>query len=401
MKRGFTLIELLVVIVVLVTLMSIMFRLTSLGGDADNRNRTIVNMQRLENCLSGYYAAFGSYPPVKLHGSRDIYQKVGGHGIQTGERNESIWGWDPQTFIDGKYQQAENSAWQQVKAACLAQPVACQFPFPTGYSDQVKAISDILAEKANSGDDEYKEYWSDPELKAKLSAGFDDGGAGSGSTGRFSANKDESDWRRIQLFKFGLMSYLLPRYLVMMNGADDFFTGGFAQWDDSNTIPSNPFTGSPYSNWQEIKNKAESTRQSDLAYVANIPSQAVCARWLPNLEKTCYCNHSFSVFGIDIRRDDGHSAMRSDNADIEIYSPAEDSGGSYKDQYILDCVTVQDGWWRELYYYSPEPHQTYILWSAGPNGRTFPAWISRKGLSAKANECVAAWTADDIIHMSN
>ena len=94
MKRGFTLIELLVVVVVLVTLMSIMFRIGSVGGSADNRNRTIVHMQRLENCLSGYYAAFGSYPPVKLHGTRDFYMKVGSHGIQTDVRNESIWGWD-------------------------------------------------------------------------------------------------------------------------------------------------------------------------------------------------------------------------------------------------------------------------------------------------------------------
>lgn len=33
-------------------------------------------MQRLENCLSGYYAAYGSYPPVKLHGSRDYTLEV-------------------------------------------------------------------------------------------------------------------------------------------------------------------------------------------------------------------------------------------------------------------------------------------------------------------------------------
>ena len=64
MKRGFTLIELMVVMAVLVTLMAIMFRISGIGADADNRTRTIVRLQRLENCLSGYYAAFGSYPPV-------------------------------------------------------------------------------------------------------------------------------------------------------------------------------------------------------------------------------------------------------------------------------------------------------------------------------------------------
>jgi prepilin-type N-terminal cleavage/methylation domain-containing protein len=399
MKRGFTLIELLVVVVVLVTLMSIMFRIGSVGGSADNRNRTIVHMQRLENCLSGYYAAFGSYPPVKLHGTRDFYMKVGSHGIQTDVRNESIWGWDPKLFLDGKYQPAEVSAWQQVKAACLAQPIACQFPFPEGYGDMVRSVSDEIAERANSGDDDYRSYWEDPTLKSKLSAGFDDGGASSGSTGRFASNKDEVDWRYIQLFKFGLMSYLLPRYLVMMNGHDDFFTGGFAQWDVNNELPCDPFTGNRFSNWQQVKNRAESNRQSDQAYVANIPSQALCARWMPNLEGICKCNHDFSLFGIDIRETYENRSLISSN--IEIFSPEDESGGSNKDQYILDEVTVKDGWHHELFYYSPEPHQTYILWSAGPNGRTFPAWISRKGLTSKANECVAAWTSDDIIHLSN
>jgi len=62
---------------------------------------------------------------------------------------------------------------------------------------------------------------------------------------------------------------------------------------------------------------------------------------------------------------------------------------------------MRDGWWRDIYYYSPEPYQTYTVWSAGPNGRTFPPWISRDSLGSEANRCVAAWTVDDIIHMSN
>ena len=60
MKKGFTLVEMLIVVVVLVTLMTITFRLTSLGRDQTDRNKTIARLQRLENALSGYYAAFGS-----------------------------------------------------------------------------------------------------------------------------------------------------------------------------------------------------------------------------------------------------------------------------------------------------------------------------------------------------
>ena len=54
-----------------------------------------------------------------------------------------------------------------------------------------------------------------------------------------------------------------------------------------------------------------------------------------------------------------------------------------------------------FYYYSPAPYQTYILWSAGPDGRTFPPWISRDGLDNNANRCVSAWIEDDIVNMSH
>ena len=395
MKRAFTLIELLVVVVVLVTLMMIVFRLSSLGADSEYRNRTIVRLQRLENCLSGYYSAFGSYPPVKLHGTRDIYAQVGAHGIQTDNRNESIWGW---SRIG---EQAEYNAWRQVEAACRSQPVACRFPFPSGYHDLIVMISDEMRERANSGEEEFRGAWENEATKAKLVAGFDDGVASGGSTGRFDAKKDEIDWRNLQLFQFGLMSFLLPRYLVMMNGAQGFFTGGFKQWDSNNVMPSDPFTGITYNNWGQLRNYVENDNKGDLAHVANIPSQAACARWMPNLERICICNYDRTIFGISLKDDRPWGELRSDNYGIEVFSPSTESAASIKDQYILDLITVQDGWWHDFYYYSPEPFQTYSLWSAGPNGRTFPPWISRMNLSAKASQCISLWTSDDIIRMSN
>ena len=83
-NRGFTLIELLIVVVVIATMMGILFRLAGVGGDSQARNNTITRIQKLEYALSGYYAAFGSYPPVPLHGSRDIFQDVNSHGVQMG-----------------------------------------------------------------------------------------------------------------------------------------------------------------------------------------------------------------------------------------------------------------------------------------------------------------------------
>ena len=84
-SRGFTLIELLIVTVIIVTLMAIVFRLAGSGGDSTARAKTLSRLQKLSNALSGYYAAFGSYPPVPLQGrSRDIYTRVDKYGATTG-----------------------------------------------------------------------------------------------------------------------------------------------------------------------------------------------------------------------------------------------------------------------------------------------------------------------------
>ena len=389
MKKAFTLVEMLVVVVVLVTLMSIVFKLGSIGSDQSNRNTTIVRMQRLENCLSGYYAAFGTYPPVSLQGSRNFYLKANNHGIQTEEENKSIWGWN------AIGETAEQEAWQQVKAACKAQPVDCRFPYPDDavYNKLVQSISEALKKRAAASNS------LSEDRKNVLSAGFDNGVTD--NVGRFNANSGEMDWREIQLFRFGLMSFLLPRYLVMMNSKEELYEGGYSQWNSNNEIPCNPLTGFKFNDWGVVRDRSRSVRADEKAEVANIPSQAVCARWMPNLEGIVCCNHDYKLYGISIRGDSGASELRADNMDIEVFSPGGADSDSTSQQYVLDSATVLDGWWREFYYYSPSPHQTYTLWSAGANGRTFPPWVSRKALDAKANRCIALWVEDDIVRMSN
>ena len=370
MKRGFTLIEIMIVVAVLAILMSITFRLSGIGADTERRTRTVVRLQRLENCLSGYQAAFGSYPPVKLHGTRDIYRRVGTHGMQGEERNENIWNWTKVGEIN------EQRAWAQVAAACRSQPIDCRFPFPSGYDRLVDIISEEMKRRAESGEEQWASYYSDENVRRRLVAGFDDGATR--NVNRHGKKKGDIDWDNIQLFKFGLMSFLLPRYLVMMNGNDVFFTE-YAQWTGNNENPCDPYTGEKLP-WTRVRRFAESTQASDLARLQNIPSQAVCARWMPNLERMCHCNHGYPLFGIDIQSDaPGEvSELNSDNPGIEIFSPADSDSDSTANQYILDGVTVRDGWLNEIYYYSPAPYQTYRLWSAGANGRTFPPWISRQ-----------------------
>lgn len=394
MKKGFTLVELLIVVVILVTLMSMVFRLSSIGGDSSRRNITISRLQRVENCLSGYYAAFGTYPPVKVHGTRNIYARANDHGIQSKtEENKNLWNW---SNIGDR---AEQEAWRQVKAACRAQPVDACFPFPDKYSSHVKSISDMLREKANSGDDRYKEYWSDPNRKATLSAGFDD--ASGSNIGRFNSYKGDTDWADVQLFKFGLMSYLLPRYLVMINGDESFLQ--YSQWTENNTLPRDPLDDQPLT-WERIRSYQQDDDATYQARVKYIPSQAVTARWLPNLEGIVSGEHKWDLYGIVVSSDSKwDKTVRSDNPDIDVYEPGGFDSNSHSQQYVLDCVTIKDGWRRDIYYYSPAPYQSYVLWSGGPNGRTFPPWVplDSSDLSTTARRCIGKWIVDDIIQMSN
>ncbi len=422
MKKGFTLIEMLIVVAVLVTLMTMVFRLSSVGSTSAAKNTTIARLQRLENCLSGYYAAFGSYPPVKLHGTRNIYAKTSTHGIQSmnegDQDNSSIWGWDPDKMRAGTAsasdQTAEAAAWRQVNAACRSQPVDMAFPCTSQMAEIFEALSDGLKELANS--DEYRETLERQGLYEMFNAGFTDSG-NSDIIGRFNPYRDEAEWSDVQIFKFGLMSYLLPRYLVMVNGHDSFYRA-YAQWTENNSAPRSPMDGRTRLDWvSDVKNQVEKYNRSDnpnpsdIIEVANLPSQAVCARWIPNLESMCAVGSGMELklFGINVT--DYSQSVLAYVGQGECLWMMKDlifSPGSYDDdstsyQYVLDNVTVKDGWWNTVYYYSPPPYQSYVLWSAGPNGRTFPPWVplDSSDLSSSARKCIGYWIEDDIVNLSN
>lgn len=386
-RGAFTLIEMLIVVVILATLMSITFKLMSVGDDSSRRVTTVMRIQKLENCLSGYLSAFGSYPPVKLHGSQDISYAVGGHGIQTYQKKEISW---------SKDSKSQNEAWEQIQAACKAQPVACRYPFPNDWDDAIVALSEDIKKLVQDGEGEFASLTD--ARKTVLMQGFD---SLANNPGRFGGrDKTDSDWRDIQIFQFGLMSFLLPRYLFMMTGPDHFFNGtGVAQWTGSNTLPCDPFMGNQYNSWKTVKDDSmKDTDTDDFIAIANIPSQTACARWMPNLAGMCACNHNYSFFGTSIRTDTALNV----SPQIEIFSPDEESSNGTSGQYILDEITVEDGWRRPIYYYSPPPYQSYTIWSGGPNAKTFPPWVSLKDISNQtALEIIASWTIDDILHMNN
>lgn len=362
MKKAFTLVELLVVVVVIVTLMAITFRLAGVAGSSNNRNVTITRMQRIENALSGYYAAFGSYPPVDLHAKRNVYLHA---DEMTGDQTEN---------------EDSDLRWANVRAACRAQPFSARFPFASNQRPFVEAVSRIIAQRANSSESRYKRF---QERKNILGGGFD-------ALENPNSVRDwdkEASWQAVKIFQFGVMSFLMPRYLFMLAGIDDLNElNQCAQWTASNRLSANPNNGVDFNSWQnQLRYKS---------LVRRIPSQSVCARWMPNFEGIVSCTGNPEFFGIKVSG--GWGAISPENADIEVFK----SGGS--SPYVLDCMTVYDGWDQEFYYYSPAPFQSYRLWSAGPDGKTFPPWVPLDSIAnEKDRRTAAGWMADDIMFMSN
>ena len=361
MRKAFTLVELLVVVVVIVTLMAITFRLAGVAGSSNNRNQTIERMQRIENALSGYYAAFGSYPPVDLHAKRNVYLRA---DLITGDQSD---------------EEDAELKWENVRAACRAQPFSARFPFAKNMREYVRAVSQIVVQRANSSDSRYKAYQNREILKGGFTA-LDNPNA-------VTDWDKESSWQAVKIFQFGVMSFLMPRYMFMLVGIDDLEDlDECAQWKASNRYAANPNNGMTFTSWQnQLRYKS---------LIRRFPSQAVCARWMPNFEGIVNCTGSPEFFGVRVSNGSGGS-LSADSADIEVFS----SGSSH---YVLDCMTIYDGWGNEFYYYSPAPFQSYRIWSAGPDGKTFPPWIPLDSIKNESDKRTAAgWMADDIMFMSN
>jgi len=361
-QQGFTLIELLVVTVVIAILAGIVFRLAGMGDDTNKTSTTVQRIQKVEFALSAYYAAFGSYPPVKLHGVRDVYRKVYDNDVQSADENE----------------QESELLWENVRAACRSQPLSAEFPYCY---------------------DRYRDYFSEV------------GGGYAPLNTEWSGNlkATEDSWLSVRIFKFGVMSYLLPRYFFMLDGRDEYYDE-CAQWENNNRIGAfyefstglPMFTGEKP--WQQLLKKmhtgehwTENARpDADVArVVSNMTSQAVCARWLPALEGLVVGASKYPLFGVSLR--DGSSEGKNENT--RVYTSGERGAGS---KYVLNCYTVVDGWGYELYYYSPAPYQSYRLWSAGPDHKTFPPWIDLKEMQKDSDRTKAAgWMADDIVNLQN
>lgn len=386
MKKGFTLIELMIVVVVIAILASIAFKIGGIGDEQTARNRTVQRIQKLENALSGYYAAFGSYPPVQLEGrSRNFLYPVNNRGIQQVDNN-------PGTSVE------QSKLWKQVEAACRAQPVSAEFPYSGSYQDYIRTVSNALMEQ---------------QLITQPFDGLPNPG------GTLSHKERDANWTDTQLFKFGLMSYLLPRYLVMMghssgknsgNGQSTSLYDDFAQWSSNNEIPACFEDGTPYDSWEDLNR--DLGKSEERWKVALLPSQAITARWIVNFENSLACNRAVSCYGVALKSYDGIDvaglSTKAAPPQNKLYSQGDSQGGESSGDtqlYVLDEITMRDGWGQDLYYYSLPPYQSYRIWSSGANKRTFPPWVSPEEMSSGVlsgyRQLIQEWIKDDIVQMSN
>ena len=379
-SRGFTLIELLIVTVVIVTLMSIVFRLAGTGGDSTKRAKTIAKLQKLSNALSGYYAAFGSYPPVPLQGrSRDIYTEVDNTGALNGEDNHGSLGYGIQSGTHGNKIQLDTSikVQKQIEAACRAQPVMAGFPYnPSGTEKEVIAA---LCQQYG--------------LRTTFGPISNYGGF----------NVDSSDWSENNTFMFGLLSFLLPRYQFMLDGEANMYRNHpNGPWESNNRLPY-LLDGTRDYDWVDVQkwshmgpdhfNDSGSADADKRAMIENLSSQAVCARWMPNFKGIVTSRPVPTVttfFGVETE-DDGEFGPSP-----QKWMVFGQKGYNSSPSYVNATKTVLDGWGEELYYCSFPPYQSYQLWSSGPDKRTFPPWVDKAALQQDEIKLVNKWLEDDI-----
>lgn len=339
-RRAFTLLELMVVLVIIGILMASVFKLFSAVSENSRKAQTKARMERLQNAISGFYSSYGTYPPVpSTYSYPDPMNASDDRGAQGGEKIP--WSGD---------HKADAALW-----ASRSQPVAFEYPYPQTYDEFIN------------------EKFRDQQIRT---ANEVYGNAGS---------IKESSWTEVKMFKFGLMSFLLPRVTLIGIPADKTPFGkdqpkegfyGSKQWSEHNQT-SRTGVGSA----DKLRNALRNQRELELRE---------CAKWLPNLEGLVSGN--------------APTILNTQLASGEHMADSMGGSSQFRGVYakdgqktILFCTTVIDGWGNDFFYYSAPPYQSYRIWSAGADGKTFPPWIPLESLSSEDLKLVSEWIKDDIV----
>ena len=342
-RKAFTLIELMVVVAIVAILIGGVFQLVSVVGAVNEKARTTSRMQRLQNAISGFYAEYGYYPPVPQYNVPDPWSS----------QLKDDFGQTVNTATEAGLAEA-------CRLACANQPVSFEYP------------------PAQRWDPFINEMFKNYQIRSPNEV-----------LGGTAASITKESWSEVKMFKFGLLSYLLPR--IEQIG----FTGKTAT--DASEEPDPNF----YNSRQWKNNNPASTAtdyRSKLVAQQAIENRAV-VRWLPNLENIV--DNGKKLLGIDTR--DPRSAGEERAYRVREITDSKGAvvdmlGYEYNGQsYALRMVTLLDGWTREFYYYSPAPYQSYRIWSAGPDGKTFPPWIPVNTLPSDDRARAVGWTKDDVV----
>lgn len=344
-RAGFTMIELMVVLAVIGILVMGMFRLMDVVRLSNEKSATIAAIQRLKNALSGYYALHGCYPPVK-----NVYAPLDPLDPDIAEyADQSLDVGSPEALAT---------------FAARAQPVAFGFP---NYKMEADSINKLMSFHSISA----------VALTER------------------SPDQRQTQWRDNKLFKFGLLSFLLPRIEMLSFRR----SGAVADVDWNNSVPLEFYTTAQ---WADSNPGAPLRGSSDEEIIAYLKKQMsaendACAKWLPNFENTLACRLSQKkVLGIKLRKDiDSDDVVQTTGSGttFRVFKIYRGSGGSF----IMVETSCCDEWGVELFYYSEPPYQSYRIWSSGPDKTTFPPWLDtaqyRNGKFQKCRE----WMADDIV----
>jgi len=326
-NNGFTLIELMIVIAIIGILMGATFKLIGIAADAKARAITTRRLECLQNALSGYYAAYGMYPAVQP------YQNPNLNLI---------------TQDDDTAEPLSTGSASAATTCARAQPIAYEYPTPKFLDEPVV----------------------DSEFRDKLQSLLKDPNAISVNKIVDSLDAQKMSWADNKGFKFGLMSFLLPRVAVagMPNTQNGPVTTVFAkgQWKGNNPMSKTEEEGL-------IVDKLQ--RQKELEDTAS-------KQWLPHLEGIL-SSFRKEIHGIKIAGGGLGLVKRGK------YMQNGDEKSSANSVYLAHS-TVTDGWGREFFYYSAPPHQSFRIWSAGKDGYTFPPW---EALTTQAK----TWIKDDIV----
>ena len=196
--------------------------------------------------------------------------------------------------------------------------------------------------------------------------------------GAFDANNDS--WEKVKLFRYGALSFLLPRLLVLGVNPD-----GNGDIKESPSTPKLSLFNKAMWNYYNM-GKVKSGKFDKESFMKQSERETIsCGRFLPNLERRVYGGKS-DILGVNtVESDQGYPKFA-------VY-----------EELVLGRMSLYDGWVRdydkrdnELYYYSAPPYQSYRVWSAGPDGKTFPPWIPLESLTVEQRKKVSAWISDDV-----